>query len=153
MSFGFHLTCHCGVLIQNNDLPPQISWLVNLFAADLKPGETGQTRLLFQPTCLGLVLNECRLGPQRVLHCCKGPGIIWIGACAIAICPSPPPLVFPQSLPTAALEFTNAAAHLRGKTLARPQWLLHMRSWEIRVSNCHFATVCTVGQVKYTQLN
>ena len=34
--------------------------------------------------------NECHPGPQQVLHCCMGPGIIWIGACAIAICPSPP---------------------------------------------------------------
>lgn len=94
-----------------------------------KAGETwikGVSHLM----CLGLVsrwrrwpnlpvsgYNECHPGPQQVLHCCMGPGIIWIGACAIAICPSPPPL--PQSLPTATLVFTNTAAHLRGKTLAR----------------------------------
>lgn len=33
--------------------------------------------------------NECHTGPQQVLCCFKGPGIIWIGACAIAIYPSP----------------------------------------------------------------
>lgn len=124
---------------------PQISLLINLFTG-LRAGETGRTRRSVsgdQPTCLSLVINEYHPGPQRVLRCCKGPGIIWIGACAIAICPSPPPplLVFPQSLPTATLVFTNTAAHLRGKTLARAQWLLHMRSWKIRVSNCPFATL------------
>lgn len=110
MSFAFHLTCHCGVFstmpppipLHTHTHPrgPHISLLINLFTG-LRAGETGRTRRSVssdQPTCLRLVINEYHPGPQRVLRCCKGPGIIWIGACAIAICPSPPPPRF-SSIP------------------------------------------------------
>lgn len=147
--------------------PPQISWLVNVYS---------------------LVLNQVKRDKQGFCFWwptnLPGSGSKWMPPGAPAgppllqgsrdnlnrsMChcnlPIPPPSPFPQSLPTAALEFTNTAAHLRGKTLARPRWLLHMCSWQIRVSKCPFAAVNemhkasanatqnTVGQVKHRLSN
>lgn len=76
---------HVGAVLQFS----QSRWNVNKEGSDLMCWRGLVSWWRHWPNLLVSGYNECHPGPQQVLHCCMGPGIIWIGACAIAICPSP----------------------------------------------------------------